>query len=183
MEIKNNIFPKELIPFFEEPGRSFYIRGIARELGINHTTVGQKLNKFVKEGFLKKEKTKERIYPGYSLNETQRTLNLKFYYNLEKIYFSGLLEDLGKYYDYPVIVLFGSYFQARDDEKSDLDLFILSEVNKEIDVKKYEKKVNRKISLHLFNQKTFDNLVKKKSDFINSVINGFVLSGQLEVLK
>ena len=46
-----------LKPFFENPEKEFYIRELSRILKINHTTIRQKLNKLVKEGFLTKEET------------------------------------------------------------------------------------------------------------------------------
>ena len=103
--------------FFENPEKGFGIREISRLTGINHTTIRQYLNKMVKEGLL--SMTKERIYSFYKLELNKKTLNLKLYYNLEKIRKSGIVEDLEKTYDYPTIILFGSYAFAMDDETSE----------------------------------------------------------------
>src|SRR3989344_5412556 len=103
MERKSTI----LKPFFEDPNRKFSIRELSRILKINHTTVRQYLNKLVKEEFLSLKK--EGLYSFYRLILSRKTLNLKLYYNLEKIRNSNLINDLEKAYDLPVIVLFGSY--------------------------------------------------------------------------
>ena len=58
-------------------------------------------------GFLSSKK--EGLYLFYQLILSKKTLNLKLYYNLEKIRNSNLIEDLEKMYDLPIIVLFGSY--------------------------------------------------------------------------
>ena len=57
-------------------------------------------------GFLSSKK--EGLYLFYQLILSKKTLNLKLYYNLEKIRNSNLIEDLEKMYDLPIIVLFGS---------------------------------------------------------------------------
>jgi len=169
-----------LKPFFEDPNRKFSIRELSRILKINHTTVRQYLNKLVKEGFLSSKK--ERLYSFYQLILSKKALNLKLYYNLEKIRNSNLIEDLEKAYDLPVIVLFGSYTLARDDTSSDIDICLISNVDKEFQTNKYEKSLNRKISLHKFSKDSWDKAKKSNPNLINNICNGIVLSGELVVL-
>src|SRR3989338_1741479 len=163
METKINI----LKSFFENPHKEFYIREIARMLKINHTTIRQHLNKLTKQGLLSLNRSK--LYSAYKLNISKETLNLKLYYNLEKLRKAGLIEDLERFYDYPVIVLFGSYAQARDDEKSDVDIMIISEINKEFNTEKYKKALNRNISIHKFTKSSFEKLKKSNPELINSI--------------
>lgn len=169
-----------LKPFFENPNGKFSIRELSRTLKINHTTVRQYLNKLVKEGFLSSEK--EGLYCFYRLILLKKALNLKFYYNLEKIRNSNLIEDLEKAYDLPVIVLFGSYASATDDASSDIDICLISNVNKEFQAEKYEKRLNRKISLHKFSKDLWDKAKKSNPNLVNSICNGIVLSGELVIL-
>lgn len=169
-----------LKPFFEDPNRKFSIRELSRILKINHTTVRQYLNKLVKEGFLSSKK--EGVYSFYQLILSKKALNLKLYYNLEKIRNSNLIEDLEKAYDLPVIVLFGSYTLARDDNSSDIDICLISNVDKEFQTNKYEKSLNRKISLHKFSKDSWNKAKKSNSNLINNICNGIVLSGELVVL-
>src|SRR3989338_4738305 len=105
--------------FFEEPNRKRSIREISRVLKINHTTVRQHLNQLAEEEFLSSKR--EGVYLFYLLVLSKKTLNLKLYYNLEKMRRSGLVQDLEKLFDFPVIVIFGSYASATDDETSDID--------------------------------------------------------------
>ncbi|MEK6952321.1 MAG: ArsR family transcriptional regulator [Nanoarchaeota archaeon] len=176
MEIKLTI----LKTFFEDPNRKFSIRELSRILKINHTTVRQYLNKLVKEGFLSSKK--QGLYVFYQLILSKKTLNLKLYYNLEKLRNSNLIEDLEKAYDLPVITLFGSYASARDDAGSDIDICLISNVEKEFPIEKYEKKLNRKISLHKFSKGLWDKTKKLNPNLINSICNGIILSGELVVL-
>lgn len=175
MEIKITI----LMPFFEEPNRRFSIRELSRILKINHTTIRQHLNKLVKEEHL--ELKKEGLYSFYRLVLNKKTLNLKLYYNLEKMRESRIIEDLEKAYDFPVIVLFGSYFSSMDDKTSDLDICLISNINKEFPTERYERKINRKISLHRFTKNLWDKAKKSNPNLVNNICNGIVLSGELEV--
>ena len=169
-----------LKPFFEDPNRKFSIRELSRILKINHTTVRQYLNKLVKEGFLSSKK--ERVYSFYQLVLSKKSLNLKLYHNLEKIRNSNLIEDSEKAYDLPVIILFGSFASARDDANSDIDICLISNVNKEFQIEKYEKSLNRKISLHKYNKELWGKAKKSNPNLVNSICNGIVLSGELVIL-
>jgi len=169
-----------LKPFFEEPNRKFSIRELSRILKINHTTVRQHLNRLVEEGFLSSKRGG--LYSFYQLVLTKKTLNLKLHYNLEKIRESNIIQDLEKMFNLPVIVLFGSYASAMDDKSSDIDICLISNVEKEFSTEKYEKKLNRKISLHKFNKKSWEKARKTNHSLVNNVCNGMVLSGELEVL-
>ncbi|MEK6937806.1 MAG: nucleotidyltransferase domain-containing protein [Nanoarchaeota archaeon] len=166
--------------FFEEPNRKFSIRELSRLLNINHTTIRQYLQRLVKEECLF-SKT-EGVYSFYRLILSKKTLNLKLYYNLEKLRRSNLVEDLEKSYDLPVIVLFGSYAFARDDTSSDIDICLISNIEKEFTTEKYEKILNRKISLHRFSKDLWNKAKKSNPNLINNICNGIVLSGELVVL-
>lgn len=169
-----------LKPFFEEPNRKFSIRELSRILKINHTTVRQCLNKLFEEGFLSLKK--EGLYSFYQLVLSKKTLNLKLYYNLEKIRESNIIQDLEKIFNLPVIVLFGSYASAMDNKSSDIDICLISNVEKEFQTEKYEKILNRKISIHKFNKNSWTKAKNLNPNLINSICNGIVLSGELEVL-
>jgi predicted nucleotidyltransferase len=167
--------------FFEAPNKKFSIRALSRNLKINHTTVRQHLNNLVKEGFLSSKK--EGLYSFYQLILTRKALNLKLYYNLEKLREAHIIEDLEKEYNFPVIAVFGSYASATDDETSDIDICLVSDINKEHSFGKYEKKLNRRISIHKFNKASWKKTEKSNPNLVNNICNGIVLSGELEVLQ
>ena len=166
--------------FFEDPTRKFSIRELSRILKINHTTVRQYLNTFVKEGFLSSKK--EGVYSFYQLVLDKKTLNLKLYYNLEKMRESKIIEDLERNYDLPVIVLFGGYASAMDDTTSDIDICLISNIEKEFSTEKYEKTLKRKVSIHKFNTTSWEKAKKSNPHLINNICNGIVVSGELEVV-
>src|SRR3989338_3751352 len=124
-----------LKPFFEDPNRKFSIRELSRILKVNHTTVRQYLLELAKEDFLSAKQ--EGVYSFYKFIPSKKSLNLKRYYNLEKIRKSCLINDLEKSYDLPTITLFGSYASAMDDMASDVDICLISNIEKEFPLEKY----------------------------------------------
>ena len=122
------------------------------------------------------------MYSFYNLVLTKKTLNLKLYYNLEKIRESNIIQDLEKVFNLPVIILFGSYASAMDDKTSDIDICLISNIEKKFPTEKYEKKLNRKISLHKFSKDGWKKTRKSNPNLINNICGGIVLSGELEAL-
>jgi len=162
--------------FFENPSRDFNVREVARILKLSPATTSKELKKLAKKGVLKKRE--ERILNLYKSNiDNILYRDLKIFYNIRKIRDSGLIEELNKFYLKPTIVLFGSSSNGFDTENSDIDLLILSEKTKVFEnLKKFEKKINRKIQL--FVVKKLKDL--KNEHLMNSVINGIVIQGELK---
>lgn len=177
MEIKFYI----LKPFFECPSKGYTIRGIAKITKINHTTVRKYLIYYVKAGLLTKKQTIPYITFTADAN-SKKYINLKLYYNLELIRESGLIEKIEKAYNYPPIVLFGSFSRAENDENSDVDICIISDIKKGTDLSEPEKKMSKKISIHQFTKKKWKEAKEKNKELVNNIANGITLSGQLEVL-
>ena len=141
--------------FFLFPNRLFHIREIAKLKKINHATVRNYIKRLEQEDYILSKPTTP--FSSYKANtNSKKYINLKFYYNLERIRESSLVENLEKHFNYPVIVLFGSYSKALDDENSDVDLCIISEVKLFPDLKIFEKTIKRRISLHLFDKKKME---------------------------
>ncbi|MEK6830928.1 MAG: nucleotidyltransferase domain-containing protein [Nanoarchaeota archaeon] len=176
MEIKLNI----LKPFFEDPDREFNVRELSRIVKINHTTVRKYLNTLVKEGILQKKKGQ--VYSNYAIVLSKKYLNLKLYYNFEKIRKSNIIEYSQKEFDFPVIVLFGSYAKAKDTKKSDIDICIISNIKKDLNLKSFQLVLDKSVNIHPFTKKEFENLKKKSPELVNNIANGIVLEGELEII-
>ena len=170
-----------LKPFFECPLKGYTIRGIAKITKINHTTVRKYLRYYMKAGLLAKKQTIPYITFTADAN-SKKYMNLKWYYNLELIRKSGLIEKIEKAYNYPPIVLFGSFSRAENDENSDIDICIISNIKKGADLSVPERKLSKKINIHQFTKKTWKEAKEKNPELVNSIANGITLSGQLEVL-
>ena len=166
--------------FFEEPEREFHLREIARILKKNPVTVKKHLEKFIEKGVLNLKK--ERKFYFYSSNtENPSYKEIKRQYNRDKLIDSNLIDFLKKEFNLPVIILFGSYEKGEDNKNSDVDICIITESRKDVDIKKYEKIINRKIQLHIFKNEEFRKLRIKNKNLFNSIINGYKIYGLLEI--
>ena len=117
--------------FFEEPEREFHLREIARIIRKNPVTVKRKLEEFVKKKVLSLKK--ERKFYFYSSNvENPVYKEVKRQYNREKLTNSGLIDFLKEEFNFPVIILFGSFEKGEDNKNSDVDLCIITNTKKEI---------------------------------------------------
>ncbi|HUS50453.1 MAG TPA: nucleotidyltransferase domain-containing protein [Candidatus Paceibacterota bacterium] len=166
--------------FFEEPEREFHLREIARILKKNPVTVKKHLEKFIEKGVLNLKK--ERKFYFYSSNtENPSYKEIKRQYNRDKLINSNLIDFLKKEFNLPTIILFGSYEKGEDNKNSDVDICIITESRKDVDIKKYEKIINRKIQLHIFKNEEFKKLKIKNKNLFNSIINGYKIYGLLEI--
>ena len=73
------------------------------------------------------------------------------------------------------IILFGSYVRGEDITESDIDIFVES-ATRNIDISKFEKKLNKKIQLHF--KKNINTL---PLELKNNIINGIKLYGRIEL--
>ena len=170
----NNLKVMEL--FFKFPYASFHIREIARLTGLSSTGVIKIIKKLKKEKLLlsKKANNMEEIKPDFN----GRFLIIKRLYNIYSIYDSGLIDYIKGHYEMPQsIILFGSYSNGTDTEKSDIDIGVVSAKKEIPDFKKFETRLSRKINLHLIEIKN------TPKEFINSLANGIVLEGFAEMVK
>ena len=173
--LKNNIY-KILELFIEYPNKDFSVRGIARKLKLSHATVIKYIADLLDLNLIKKKE--ETLYPTYYANT--RGDKYKFYkknYILFEIKKAGLIEFIQNETLASSIVLFGSCAQGVFTEKSDIDIFVEAKESK-LDMKKYEKNLNRKINL-LF-ESNINNLSK---ELINNIINGIVLYGFIKISR
>ncbi len=168
---------KVLLVFFLNPLKRFSLKEISKLCGIAHTSVKNELEKLIKEKIIIKEDELKgkRKYPLYFANRNESFLDLKKMHNEYSLRQSGIIDSLKKKFMPNSIILFGSFSRGEDTKESDIDLFIESK-SKEIDLKKFEKMLNRKINL-IF--KPNINLLKK--EFLNNLLNGIILYGIVEI--
>jgi len=109
---------------------------------------------------------------------------LKRNYNFEKIYTCGLIDYLEKEFNYPEgIILFGSFAKGEENEKSDIDMMIISPLHKTINLKKFEHILHHPIHLFVYSSTAIEKLKKENKGLLNNIINGIVLYGFWEFLK
>ena len=157
---------------FDFPTRRFHVREIARILKISAPAVSKAVMQMEKEEFIILKKGFVYEIQANTLN--QQFKNMKRVYNLRKIYLSGLFDFLAENFSLNAIILFGSYSKGEDTEKSDIDIAIEGK-ERSIELKEYEKKLNRKINIEFVN---FDKISDELKD---SIINGIALHGYISL--
>ncbi len=153
--------------FFEDSSKKFTIRDLNKIAKIPKSTVHKYLNELKKEGLINKDNKAEN-----SLIFKTRKIN----YFLEKIISSGLIDEIISELNPSCIILFGSISKGESVKESDIDLFIESQVKKEISLNKFEKKIGH--SIQLFVEPNINHLQK---NLLNNVINGVKLFGSFKI--
>ena len=173
---------KVLDIFLDDPLEKFHLREIARMTGLNPNTVLNISGKLVEEELLLKEKKRHVV--EFSANVNERFRELKIVRNLGRIYDSGLVNYLNKHFKNPrAIVLFGSFRKGEDINGSEIDIAIENNGFEKYEIEKlkglegFEKEFKKEIEIHLFKKGKVD------INLFNSILNGIILSGFLEVNK
>lgn len=157
--------------FFENPSREFHLRELSRLLKLSMPTIILATDILSKERLI--IKTKEKVLTKLAANrENIDFTRYKRLYNLEKIYASGIIDYLLDVYNHPKnTVLFGSFSRGDDVEDSDIDIAIITKKKLSLDLSKYERILNKGISIHEVD------LDKVSEEFKANLANGIVLEG------
>ena len=75
------------------------------------------------------------------------------------------------------IILFGSIIKGDWYKNSDIDIFILGNIQN-FNKKYYERKLHKNIELHIFENK--QEIAEVQTGLIKNVINGYIIKGQIQ---
>ncbi len=160
--------------FFEEPTNIHFIREISKKINLAHTSVKNNVNKLLKEGLIIQKKAKP--FSGYVGNrENEDFIFYKKIYNFYSL--KELKNFIYKNFCPKLAVVFGSYSLGEDIEGSDIDILIISNLKKKIDLSKFEKELKREINV--INVNTLNKLDKP---ILKKVYNGFLICGGFDLL-
>lgn len=162
--------------FFINPTSKLRVRQIERLLEVPLPSVIRYSKELEKESILKSINIS-----GVNMYAADRAskkfLLQKKLFNIFRLYDSGLVEFIAEELGNPAIMIFGSYSKGEDAENSDIDIYIETHSKAKIDLKKFEKKLNRKI--HAFYYKNIGAVENK--ELANNILNGIVLNGYIGV--
>lgn len=162
--------------FFKSPERKTHIREIARLAKLSPPGVMKIIKKLESGGLVISEK--EGFVKNIRASKSDKFIQLKRFYNLYSLYDCDLVQFLRKHYEEPeAIILFGSYSRGEDISKSDIDIVVITSINLQLDLKKFEAILARKIDLREVKIKNAE------KGFLNNLSNGIVLYGYLKVLQ
>lgn len=180
-----NIYKQELTNLQQEMIRLLFIkagtslnqRAIAKHLSVSAPAVMKAIPHLEKKEFIKVKQDKESKRWSIELNrDNYKIMQLKRVDNLKQVYESGLNDFLEKEFADAAIILFGSYSRGEDTEGSDIDIAIVGRKDKMIDTKMYEKCLERKININVYD--TFKNIHKHLKE---NLCNGIILAGGVEL--
>jgi len=169
--------------FIEEPEREFHIREIAKIINKSPTTISKYLKHLEKSNLLISRKEYNHIL--FKANtESAQYKDEKLAYNIRKIRNSGLIDYLIEQFNYPeAIILFGSFAKSENTKNSDIDLLIISSLNKQIELISYENKLKHNIQTFIVSNNEIDKMKTKNKELLNTWLNGIPLYGFWEVFK
>lgn len=173
---KSKIRKNIILLFLYNQNREFYLSEIAKIVGTSAGTAQRELNKLLENDFIIfKKKANLSIYTlntRYSLLEEVESI-VKKTMGIEV----ELKKELKKLKNISYAFLFGSYVNGGFKSDSDIDLFVIGEVNDDQvyqAVHKVEGTVRREINYHIATQSEFSQ--KKKSNyFTNEIIKSYSL--------
>ncbi len=159
--------------FFDYPTRGFLLRELSKIVGLGLPSIKLHIKRLEELGIT--EKREDRPYPRYYATRNEIFKAYKLADLLLRLRETGLIDFLVDNFYPDAIVLFGSASRGEDIEKSDIDIFLVAE-EKNVDLRKFEIVLKRRIELHFAK-----NPKEIPQELLNSVINGIVLYGFLEV--
>ena len=169
--IEKSTIQKVLIHFMNNPSKEFHLRELSRLLKLSMPTIISATSALSREGWI--IRTKSKVVTKVRANiENVNFIRQKRIHNLEKTYNSGIVDYLSRAYKYPKgIILFGSFSRGDDVENSDVDIAVLTEKRKELNLEPYEKLLEKSISIHEIS------LDKIGKEFKSNLTNGIMLEG------
>lgn len=152
-------------------------REMAKMLKVSPTAIAKSIKKLEKENLIRIKRSKTMNLTSIELNRNnQKTISLKRIENLRLIYEFELDEFLEEKFPGSTIILFGSYSQGEDTEKSDIDIAVIGSKEKELNLTKFSKLLERPIFIHYY--KDFNKIDKNLK---SNILNGIVLQGAIEL--
>ena len=180
---KMSLVERALEFFIQHPSQEVYLREYGRLLKISPNSAQRFLNRFVGIGYLIEKKRGKLRYFKANI-ESLVFRQLKIIASLKELELKGvlsLLKECGASH----AVLFGSVAQGTDDEKSDIDIVVISS-SKE-DVRKalagVQKNFSRELSAQIFSWAEWKQQANtNKAFYLDVVTKGISLIGEKPVV-
>ncbi len=173
---KSKIRQKIILLFVYNPEKSYYINETAKLIKTSSGTAQRELERLTKDGFLIKEKKANLAY--FKINKinpllseiksiVDKTIGLKVILEKELIGLKGI----------DFAFLFGSYVKGNFKADSDIDLYIIGEIEEDNLYKKIrrtEEQIHREINYHLSTQEEFKKKLKQ-AYFYKEILSKYIL--------
>jgi len=158
-------------------GESLNQRTISKKLNVSPTAVSKALIDLEKENLITIKKDKNMNLNLVELNrDSEGVIDLKRIENLKMIHESKVINYLEELFPGSVIILFGSYSYGEDTIKSDIDIAIIGSKEKEMNLEKFEKLLEKEIRINFYDR--FNEIHKHLR---SNLFNGIVLVGRIDL--
>ena len=150
---------------------------IAQYLDVSQPAISKALPLLEKSSLVsvKKDPRSKRLL--ITLNgENNEVIWLKRVDNLKQIYESGLVQFLNDNLPGTTVIMFGSYSNGEDTVQSDIDLAFIGIKYKDLDFKKFESILKRKININ-----SYESFKKIDKHILNNMLNGILLKGAVQI--
>ena len=159
------------------PLKEWHFEEIVREAKVTRAVANKWLQKYMKEGLLKRTKEKGKFPYLTAGSNNPVYYSWKRLYALEQLYRSGLIQQLVALKNAKAVIIFGSFIKGDWYKDSDIDIFIFGN-SSGFDKKHCEIQLQRNIELHIFKNKT--EIKDVKTGLIKNIINGYLVKGQIQ---
>ncbi|MBL7160463.1 MAG: nucleotidyltransferase domain-containing protein [Candidatus Aenigmarchaeota archaeon] len=157
-------------------GNALSQRDIARLIGVSPTAVGKAVKILEKERAVEVKSSTLKVRLVGLNRDNPKAMEMKRVENLSTIYSSGLIDTLEEKFPGTAIVLFGSYSRGDDTASSDIDIAIIGSKQKNIELSKFNKMLERLVVLQFY-----PSLREIGKELRENICNGIVLAGGLEL--
>ncbi|MBU2638409.1 MAG: nucleotidyltransferase domain-containing protein [Nanoarchaeota archaeon] len=162
-------------------GQTLNLRSIAKALKVTPTAVSKAMPQLQKADMVTVKTSKPMNLISVKFNrDSPQAVEMKRVENLKMIYESGLSKYLFEEFPGCAIILFGSYSRGEDvwadENRSDIDIAIIGTKGKKIDLTKFEKPLERKITINYYESWAGIHTYLK-----NNILSGILLSGSIEL--
>ncbi|MFH1654735.1 MAG: nucleotidyltransferase domain-containing protein [Pseudomonadota bacterium] len=160
---------------YNNTDKSFYLREIARKIGVGVGTVQRELSKLTEADLVVRENQGKQVYYGANTKsrvfDEVHSLIIKTF-GMADIIKEALVPLRGKI-DH--VFIYGSQALGKAAADSDIDLMVIGRVNEmELHkaINKAEKRINKPINYSLFTQAEFKERKKEKNGFVDRIVSG-----------
>ena len=169
---------KVLTYFLSHPSTSIYVKQLSRELKISPSGTNRTLKLLAKSKILfKEEKGKAHYY--FLNNELPFVKFLKVSYFLAKIEEWKIEEKfINQDEDLISLAVYGSYASGNFDEKSDIDLLLISSKSKVHFlnlIQNIEKYLSKEVNFEVFNPSKWQKIKKENEPFYQEIMRNHIL--------
>jgi len=171
--LQNEIFRLMCI----KSGEKLNLSEIAKNLDVSVTAVSKSILKLEDAKLISVERNKKMNLILICLDRSsKKAIQFKRAENLKMIYEYGLHDYLEEEYLGAIIILFGSFSKGDDTINSDIDIAIIGRRRKEINLKNFEERFQRKIIINYY--QSFKEIHKHLKE---NIFNGIILTGGIEL--